>query len=73
VGHPRSEWQSVRPGIRFVVVGNGVRVVVVGGGATDADTLLNRYHELDTSEPGLAAFHTRLALSFIDTLGHGTG
>jgi hypothetical protein len=33
------------------------------------DTLLNRYHELDAPTSGLAVFHTRLALSFIDTLG----
>ncbi|WP_236808250.1 hypothetical protein [Amycolatopsis albispora] len=38
-------------------------------GVADLPTLLNQYHRLDTSAPGLAVFHTRLGLSFIDAIG----
>ena len=38
-------------------------------GLADLDTLLDRYHSLDTPTPGLAVFHTRLGLSFIDAIG----
>lgn len=38
-------------------------------GAADLATLLNRYHGLDASAPGLAVFRTRLGLSFIDAVG----
>lgn len=40
-----------------------------GSGNADLDALLNRYHMLTTSAPGLAVFHTRLGLSFIDAIG----
>lgn len=35
----------------------------------DLDALLNRYHVLDTSAPGLTLLHTRLGLSFVDAIG----
>jgi hypothetical protein len=35
----------------------------------DLDTLLTPYNVLDTAAPGLAVFHTRLGLSFIDAIG----
>jgi hypothetical protein len=35
----------------------------------DPDTLITQYYLLDRSAPGLAVFHTRLGLSFIDALG----
>ncbi len=38
-------------------------------GVTDLATLLNRYHRLDAAAPGLAVFHTRLGLSFVDAIG----
>jgi hypothetical protein len=38
-------------------------------GDADLASLLNRYHGLDASAPGLAVFHTRLGLSFIDAIG----
>lgn len=40
-----------------------------GAGGTDLDTQVNRYYALDASAPGLAVFHTRLGLSFIDAIG----
>jgi hypothetical protein len=40
-----------------------------GSYIADLDTLLAQYHLLDTSAPGLAAFHTRLGLSFVDAIG----
>jgi hypothetical protein len=38
-------------------------------GVADQATLLSRYHDLDTSATGLAVFHTRLGLSFVDAIG----
>ncbi|MBP2474812.1 hypothetical protein JOF53_003684 [Crossiella equi] len=38
-------------------------------GDADPAALVNRYHGLDVSAPGLAVFHTRLGLSFIDAIG----
>lgn len=38
-------------------------------GDVDLATLLNQYRGLDASAPGLAVFHTRLGLSFIDAIG----
>ncbi|RSM80871.1 hypothetical protein DMH04_28540 [Kibdelosporangium aridum] len=35
----------------------------------DLTALLDRYRSLDTSTPGLAVFHTRLGLSFVDAIG----
>lgn len=40
-----------------------------GVGSTDLDTLLNPYYALDAATPGLAVFHIRLGLSFIDAIG----
>jgi hypothetical protein len=40
-----------------------------GSGIADLDELLAQYYVLDTSAPGLAVFHTRLGLSFIDAIG----
>lgn len=40
-----------------------------GSGNADLETLLNSYHVLDTSAPGLTVFHIRLGLSFIDVIG----
>ncbi|MBB5808828.1 hypothetical protein F4560_008596 [Saccharothrix ecbatanensis] len=40
-----------------------------GSGMTDLATLLDRYHRLDTSTPGLTVFRTRLGLSFVDAIG----
>ncbi|WP_260195470.1 hypothetical protein [Actinophytocola gossypii] len=40
-----------------------------GSTIPDLDTLIEQYHALDTSSPGLAVFHTRLGLSFVDALG----
>ncbi|MFI7676392.1 hypothetical protein [Actinophytocola sp. NPDC049390] len=37
-------------------------------GSADLTALLDQYHGLDTSTPGLAVFHTRLGLSFIDAI-----
>jgi hypothetical protein len=39
-------------------------------GSADLATLLDQYHRVDTtSTPGLAVFHTRLGLSFVDAIG----
>ncbi|MCP2259769.1 hypothetical protein LX15_003478 [Streptoalloteichus tenebrarius] len=38
-------------------------------GCVDLTPLLDQYHGLDTSTPGLAVFRTRLGLSFVDALG----
>ncbi|MFI7680498.1 hypothetical protein HFP15_30920 [Amycolatopsis sp. K13G38] len=38
-------------------------------GSADLTALLDQYHGLDTSTPGLVVFHTRLGLSFIDAIG----
>jgi len=38
-------------------------------GCADLTPLLDQYHGLDTSTPGLAVFRTRLGLSFVDALG----
>jgi hypothetical protein len=38
-------------------------------GSADLTPLLDRYHGLGTSTPGLAVFRTRLGLSFVDALG----
>lgn len=38
-------------------------------GLADLATLVDRYRCLDTSASGLAVFHTRLGLSFIDAIG----
>ncbi|MGH3565520.1 MAG: hypothetical protein ACRDRH_05720 [Pseudonocardia sp.] len=40
-----------------------------GSDNADLDALLERYHTLNTSAPGLAVFHTRLGLSLIDAIG----
>jgi hypothetical protein len=40
-----------------------------GSDIADLDELLTQYYVLDTSAPGLAVFHTRLGLSFIDAIG----
>lgn len=40
-----------------------------GSGIADLATLLDRYHCLDTSTPGLTVFRTRLGLSFVDAIG----
>lgn len=42
-----------------------------GPNHADVATLLHQYHDLDAPGPGLSFFHTRLALSFIDTLDAG--
>ncbi|MGB3441106.1 MAG: hypothetical protein WBA97_20345 [Actinophytocola sp.] len=39
-------------------------------GSADLANLLDQYHRVDTiSTPGLAVFHTRLGLSFVDAIG----
>jgi hypothetical protein len=38
-------------------------------GVGTTDTLLNRYYALNAAAPGLAVFHIRLGLSFIDAIG----
>jgi hypothetical protein len=38
-------------------------------GSADLTPLLDQYHGLDTSTPGLAVFRTRLGLSFVDAVG----
>ncbi|RKT86366.1 hypothetical protein SAMN05421805_1067 [Saccharopolyspora antimicrobica] len=38
-------------------------------GSADLPALLDQYHGLDTSTPGLVVFRTRLGLSFIDAIG----
>ena len=38
-------------------------------GIADLATLLDRYHCLDTTTPGLTVFRTRLGLSFVDAIG----
>ena len=38
-------------------------------GCVDLTSLVDQYHGLDTSTPGLAVFHTRLGLSFVDAIG----
>ncbi|WP_157362072.1 hypothetical protein [Haloechinothrix halophila] len=39
-----------------------------GSDRPDLDNLLYPYHQLDASTPGLAVFHTRLALCFVDAI-----
>lgn len=38
-------------------------------GCVDLTSLVDQYHGLDISTPGLAVFHTRLGLSFVDAIG----